>query len=57
MLAIGKEFIVTFCVDVKGQLDIVSVTSTFPAPATPHVTVTEFVPAPAVIVPPVTVHT
>jgi hypothetical protein len=35
---------------------VVSITLTEPAPAPPHVTVIEFVPAPAVILPPTTSH-
>ena len=57
IMAEGKAFIVTaFCVAAAEQpvAVIVSVTSTVPAPAAPHVTVIEFVPEPAVIVPPAT---
>jgi len=55
----GIALIVTlFCVAAALQpvAVIVSVTFTVPEPAEPHVTVMEFVPAPAVILPPPTVH-
>ena len=56
---VGKALMVTvFCVAAAAQVVavIVSVTSTVPAPAAPHVTVIEFVPVPAVIEPPLTDH-
>ena len=56
---VGNVFIVTdFCVAAAEQVVavIVSVTFTVPAPAAPHVTIIEFVPVPAVIDPPTTVH-
>ena len=57
-IACGTEFIVTdFCVAAAEQVVvvIVSVTSTVPVPAEPHVTVIEL-PVPLVGVPPTTLH-
>lgn len=57
---VGKALTVTVLCGAAAEQVVavmVSVTLTVPAPATFHVTVIELLPAPPVIIPPVTVHT